>query len=43
LKVPVQLLEAFRFKANYQGVPYQTVIKRLMKAWLAAPGEGPPA
>lgn len=43
LKVPVPLLEAFRFKAAHHGLPYQTVIKRLMKAWLATADASPPA
>jgi predicted DNA binding CopG/RHH family protein len=34
LKVPVPLLAAFRFKAERAGVPYQTMIKRLMEQWL---------
>lgn len=34
LKVPVPLLVAFRAKAKLAGVPYQTMIKRLMVEWL---------
>jgi len=34
LKVPQPLLAAFRFKAKQQGIPYQTMIKRLMVEWL---------
>ncbi len=34
LKVPIPLLEAFRFRCQHIGVPYQTMIKRLMKEWL---------
>jgi uncharacterized protein (DUF4415 family) len=34
LKVPEPLLAAFRFKAKQLGVPYQTMIKRLMVDWL---------
>jgi predicted DNA binding CopG/RHH family protein len=34
LKVPVPLLEAFKFRCQHLGVPYQTMIKRLMKEWL---------
>lgn len=35
LKVPEDLLEAFRTKARLTGLPYQTRIKVLMKAWVA--------
>lgn len=34
LKIPEDLLEAFRKKAEREGVPYQTQIKNLMKEWL---------
>lgn len=34
IKIPEPLLAAFRFKAERQGVPYQTMIKRLMMEWL---------
>lgn len=34
IKVPENLLEAFREKAKLESVPYQTQIKKLMKAWL---------
>ena len=34
LKIPEPLLAAFRFKAERQGLPYQTMIKRLMMDWL---------
>ena len=34
LKVPEDLLNAFRLKARIKGVPYQTQIKRLMLAWI---------
>ncbi len=34
MKVPVDLLRAFRAKAALAGTPYQTQIKRLMKAWV---------
>ena len=37
LKVPEPLLAAFRFKAEQQSVPYQTMIKRLMVEWLKLP------
>lgn len=34
LKVPEDLLEAFKAKARLEHQPYQTQIKRLMKAWV---------
>ncbi len=34
IKVPEPLLAAFRFKAEQQGIPYQTMIKKLMLEWL---------
>ena len=34
LKVPVPLLNAFRFQCEQQGLKYQTQIKVLMKDWL---------
>lgn len=34
LKVPEDLLEAFRTKARLNGRPYQSQIKDLMKQWL---------
>lgn len=34
LKVPEDLLEAFRQRAELAGVPYQAQIKRLMRAWV---------
>lgn len=34
LKVPEPLLAAFRTKARLHGVPYQTQIKNLMRAWV---------
>ena len=34
MKVPQDLLNAFRAKAELAGVPYQTQIKKLMKAWV---------
>lgn len=34
LKVPESLLAAFRTKARLHGVPYQTQIKKLMRAWV---------
>lgn len=34
IKVPEELLEAFKAKSRLHGVPYQTQIKRLMKEWL---------
>lgn len=34
IKVPENLLSAFKTKAALAGVPYQTRIKALMKAWV---------
>ncbi len=34
IKIPEPLLAAFKFKAKSSGVPYQTMIKRLMLIWL---------
>ncbi len=34
LKVPEDLLSAFKTRAKLAGVPYQTQIKTLMKEWL---------
>ncbi len=34
VKVPVELLEAFKFKAQLEGKPYQSLIKELMWEWL---------
>lgn len=34
MKIPENLLSAFRAKANLLGVPYQTQIKILMKEWV---------
>lgn len=36
MKVPGDLLEAFKTKARLQGTPYQTQIKALMRAWVIA-------
>ncbi|MEQ1802213.1 MAG: hypothetical protein ABL989_09850 [Gammaproteobacteria bacterium] len=38
LKVPEDLLGAFRAKARLAGRPYQTQIKDLMKAWVTGRG-----
>jgi predicted DNA binding CopG/RHH family protein len=35
LKVPENLLNAFRTKADLTGIAYQTQIKRLMEQWAA--------
>lgn len=35
MKVPEDLLSAFRTRARLKGVPYQTQIKKLMLEWLA--------
>ena len=37
LKVPEDLLEAFKSKARLHDVPYQTQIKRLMSEWVTGP------
>lgn len=34
IKIPEDLLESFKAKANHTGRPYQTLIKKLMKEWL---------
>lgn len=34
LKIEPTLLNAFKFKADKAGVPYQTQIKKLMREWL---------
>lgn len=34
IKVPENLLNAFRAKARVSGIPYQTQIKRLMEEWM---------
>jgi predicted DNA binding CopG/RHH family protein len=34
IKVPEDLLSAFKAKASLERTPYQTQIKKLMKAWL---------
>lgn len=34
IKIPEDLLEAFRSKARHMGCPYQTMIKNLMREWL---------
>ena len=34
IKVPEQLLSAFKEKARQEGIPYQTQIKTLMEKWL---------
>lgn len=34
IKVPQDLLNAFKAKSRLAGTPYQTQIKALMKAWL---------
>lgn len=38
MKVPEDLLSAFRTRANLEGIPYQTKIKRLMFDWLEDSG-----
>jgi predicted DNA binding CopG/RHH family protein len=34
IKVPEDLLRAFKRKSEFEDVPYQTMIKKLMKQWL---------
>jgi predicted DNA binding CopG/RHH family protein len=34
IKVPENLLNAFKFKAKSKNQPYQSVIKNLMREWL---------
>ena len=34
MKVPQDLLDAFKTKARLAGIPYQAQIKRLMREWL---------
>jgi uncharacterized protein (DUF4415 family) len=41
MKVPTDLLGAFKAKAALTGTPYQTRIKELMKAWVIEEPEGP--
>lgn len=46
IRVPRALLRAFRARAAAAGVPYQTLIKRLMEEWVkglrnSSPVEGP--
>jgi predicted DNA binding CopG/RHH family protein len=36
MKVPEDLLEAFKAKSKLAGIRYQTQIKTLMRAWLIA-------
>lgn len=36
IKIPEDLLESFKAKANLTGRPYQTLIKELMREWLKA-------
>jgi hypothetical protein len=40
LKVPEDLLQAFRQRAKLAGVPYQVQIKRLMRKWVLEGREG---
>lgn len=34
LKIEPSLLNAFKQKARIEGIPYQTMIKKLMREWL---------
>lgn len=36
IKIPEDLLESFKAKADHIGRPYQTLIKELMREWLKA-------
>ena len=36
MKVPEDLLQAFKTRARLQGTPYQTQIKALMREWVLA-------
>jgi predicted DNA binding CopG/RHH family protein len=36
IKMPHSLLNAFKLQAKAHGMPYQTLIKHLMKEWLSA-------
>jgi predicted DNA binding CopG/RHH family protein len=38
MKVPEDLLDAFKTRAKITGTPYQTQIKKLMKAWVNGGG-----
>lgn len=38
MKVPEDLLSAFKTRAKLDGIPYQTKIKRLMADWLEDSG-----
>ena len=40
MKVPIDLLQAFKAKAALAEVRYQTQIKRLMRAWVLEAHEG---
>ena len=40
LKVPEDLLRAFRQRAELAGLPYQAQIKRLMREWVLEGREG---
>jgi len=42
IKVPENLLNAFKAKAALARVPYQTQIKILMKAWVTGTDHAPP-
>jgi predicted DNA binding CopG/RHH family protein len=36
IKIPINLLNAFKYKSKLNGIAYQTQIKQLMKDWLNA-------
>lgn len=39
LRVPEDLLTAFKARADMEGIAYQTQIKRLMRDWLSVDGD----
>jgi predicted DNA binding CopG/RHH family protein len=39
VRVPESLLESFKFAARQEGLPYQTLLKRLMREYLGAAEE----
>jgi len=42
IKIPENLLSAFKARAALMGTPYQTQIKALMKAWVLQPKNSGP-
>jgi predicted DNA binding CopG/RHH family protein len=37
IRIPADLLEAFKVQAYIDGTPYQTLIKKLMREWVLQP------